>query len=558
MSFAGVPPDLGAYVAAGVVSESDLEGARVLVSLSDMTLDERDGTAGAHPLVWLMVGLVMRTVRDGHSCVDLDDIGRWGPETAALEWPLDPGRWLELLGAHPHLIGEPSGLDTRPRPPLVRDGHRVYMARVFHEETLVAQRLTSGGGQGVRIVLGGPGTGKTTWVARTLAQWKDGSVPPLALCAPTGKASRRMKDVLEAVLRTQGAPDAVLAALTDAPSVTVHRLLGTAPARTPRYTHHAGNPLPYKLVIVDEASMMSLDIMARLLDALEPDAQIWLVGDPDQLASVGAGTVLADIARGSENDGAVLSSRVTRLREQHRFPEDSPIARLADAVRAGSVDAVGAVLAQRSADLEWIDPQADPGAVTKVVAEVVAHARSMVEAARSGDAAGVLALKSALQVLSATHAGALGVNDWNRLVEEQLGAAASRAMYPGKPLLVTRNDSSTGLANGDVGVVCAAEANSTELVVAFGDVDAPVEVPLVRLPQVTTVHALTIHKSQGSEYDHVVVVLPQTLSRIVSRELLYTGVSRPRKRLTLIATVESLERAVTTRVQRATGLADRL
>ena len=548
-----VPPEVAAYVTAGVVSEADIEGVRVLVSMASRT-----GDVALEPLGWVMIGLVMRTVRDGHSCVDLGDIGRWGPEVAGLEWPTDPDKWLEVLAPHPDLFGEPAALHGHPRPPVVRDGHRLYMARVYHEEILVADRLTARGGEGVQIVLGGPGTGKTTWVAETLAAWTDGPVPELALCAPTGKASRRLKDVLEAVLRKNEAPESVFAALKDAPSVTVHRLLGYSPRRSPRYIYNAANPLPYKLVIVDEASMMSLDIMARLLDALKPDARIWLVGDPNQLASVGAGTVLADIDAGSFEESSLLWPRTERLDEQHRFPKDSPIARLAEAVRSGETDTVKAVLADRSDDFRWIDPKTDPDGVQRVIAEVVAHVSAMVQAAREGDAKAVLALKAQLQVLSATHAGVLGVNDWNRLVEKGLGVGAAQLMYPGKPLMVTRNDSATGLSNGDVGVVIARNAGSMEMVAVFGDADAPFEVPLVRLPQVDTVHALTIHKSQGSEYDHVVVVLPQVESRIVTRELLYTGISRPRKRLTIIATSEAIERAVDTRVQRATGLAERL
>lgn len=557
-----VPDGVWVYVDAGVVSAADIEGVRVLVTLAsrttDMTLD---------PLVWVMMGLVLRTVRDGHSCIDLDHVDRWGPEQADLEWPIGPDPWLALLGRHPALIGPPEALDGDPRPPVVLHEHRLYMSRVFHDETLVARRLTSGDGERVRIVLGGPGSGKTTWVAETLSTWSDGSIPAIALCAPTGKASRRLKDVLEAVLRKNKAPAAVFDALKDAPSVTVHKLLGYSPNRSPRWAFNAETTLPYKLVIVDEASMMSLDLMARLLEALDPKAEIWLVGDPDQLASVGAGTVLADIDSGSADEDKVLHSRTKRLTDQHRFPKDSSIARLATAVRVGDVAAVTSVLSSPTDELRWIDPVVDPDGVRAVIDEVVEHAGRMMAAGREGDASTALSLKAQLQVLSATHAGVLGVNDWNRLVEEHLGPDAAPLMYPGKPLMVTRNDSSKGLSNGDVGVVVAGDRGSGkrawkrgshEMVVAFGDVGDPVRVPIVRLPQVETVHALTIHKSQGSEYDHVVVVLPQVESRVVTRELLYTGVSRPRTRLTIIATAGAIERAVKTQVQRATGLEHRL
>lgn len=546
-----VPEGVQRYVDEGIIDPSDVEGAHVLVSLADSA-----GARERAELLWVLLGLALRTVRDGHTCVDLDHIGEWGPSSSSnLQWPDSAQDWLTVVAANDDLIGVPESLATRPRPPLVCDGGRVYLSRVFAEEVAVADRLRADSSRNVRIVLGGPGTGKTTWVARTLSEWTGDEVPTIALCAPTGKASRHLKTVLERRLRDEGASAPMLESLERAPSVTVHRLIGFSPSRSPRYRYNEQNPLPYGLVIVDEASMMSLNSMARLVSSLAPGAELWLVGDPHQLASVEAGTVLADIAKGASHPDSPLHHRRITLTEQHRFDPASPIARLADAVREGDVERAVEVMTAGGEGFRWIDPSRDSDALAALGDDVVAHARRVVLAATAGDVTRALRTKSELQVLSATRAGVLGVGAWNQMVEDRLGPATSSGWYAGRPLLVTRNDSSTGLANGDVGVVVKVDG---ELRGYFGDPDAPTEVALVRLTDVDTVHALTIHKSQGSEYRHAVVVLPEATSRIVSRELLYTGVSRPTTMLTVVATEESIRRAVSTQVQRATGLADRL
>ena len=364
-----------------------------------------------------------------------------------------------------------------------------------------------------------------------------------------------MKSVLDKRLREGNASEDVLEALHHAPSTTAHKLLGYHPARTPKFRHGRHEPLPYKLVIVDEASMLSLSMMNRLLSALRPDAELWLVGDPDQLASVEAGSVLADIARGAKQDASILHDRYTELTEQHRFDPNSPIAKLAAAVRDGDFEGAHEILMQPNPDFIWIDPSAEPEKLAKMQAEVLLHARSVLDSAEKGEVESALKKKSLLQVLASTRDGSLGVHDWNQAVEAGLGPVTAQRWYAGRPILVTRNDTSTGLANGDVGVLCNIDGH---LRACFGDPQEPTTIALARLPESETVHALTIHKSQGSEYEHVVVVLPQSGSRIVTRELLYTGITRPQKRLTLVATLASIETAIKTPIRRATGLAERL
>jgi exodeoxyribonuclease V alpha subunit len=543
--------NLNAAVEHRVVDLVDIESARQIFGLAN--------SVKSHPRshqALLLAALVLHSFREGHACLDLDNIDSWcgehGPE---IGWPTDGTTWMKTVRENSDVFGPPSKVQELPRPPFVVEGARVYISRVFQEEVDIAQRLVAANGSTVTVVLGGPGTGKTRWVAEQLGAMTSGNVPSLALCAPTGKASRHLKAVLDKRLRESGASEDVLEALHHAPSTTAHKLLGYHPARTPKFRYGRHEPLPYKLVIVDEASMMSLSMMNRLLLSLRPDADLWLVGDPHQLASVEAGSVLADIARGAKRNDSVLNSRFKELTTQHRFDPDSPIAQLAAAVRDGDIDNARSILNTPHPDFLWIDPQKEPEKLAALQSEVVHHAQSVLEAAVKGNIAGALTAKTKLQVLSSTRDGYLGVYDWNQIVEAGLGPSVSKRWYAGRPVLITRNDSSTGLANGDVGVICNVDGQPRA---CFGDPQDPISIALARLPETDTVHALTIHKSQGSEYEHVVVVLPQSQSRIVTRELLYTGITRPQQKLTLVATIESIEAAIMTPIRRATGLADRL
>ena len=542
-----VPPDgLADFVDAGVISRPDIEAAGVLISM---------GTNTVPPLrVWLAIALCLRTVRDGHSCLDLARLELWGLTDDDRRFGTNPSEWMNDLAMMPELFGEPRSASTS-RTPFVLDDHRLYLRRVYAEEVAVARRLLVDDARNITVILGGPGTGKTTLVASKLADMADEQVGSIALCAPTGKAARHMKTVLLQRAVDENASSAVRAALEAAPSVTAHRLLGYAPDRSPRWRYNANEPLPYRLVIVDETSMMSLSVMFRLLDALRPDTHLWLVGDPDQLASVESGTVLADIAEATRNPASPLSNRVVSLVDQHRFDPNSPIALLASAVRDGNGPAAVEVLRSGAPGLTWIDPETQEEALEALAAEVVAHARVLSDAATDGRVADALQLNNELQVLSAVRAGRLGVREWNARIEAALGPSAAPDWYPGRPVLVLRNDSALDLANGDVGVICRVNGENRAW---FGPVSDPRDVAIARLPDVETVHALTIHKSQGSEYERVVVVLPSSDSRIVTRELLYTGVSRPRRELVVVATEKQVLHAVSTPVRRATGLAARL
>ena len=563
-----IPEPLLPFVAAGTIAATDAAAAALLVDVA-----RRDAAAKTaawrepSPTAWLGMALALRTPRDGHTCVDLDASRDWagGIDLSAADhapWP-DTAAWIRELAAVERLVGEPGD-----RRPFILDGTRLYLARSLAEEEGIAAVLRGDTGVTVRVLLGGPGTGKTTTVAADLVRRfaEDRPRPRLALAAPTAKAAARMTEVLkkrcgdDAALADLGVTvaadirEAVLEAVDAAPATTVHKLLGANPAGRRLFTFDAHMPLPYDLVIVDECSMLASSLMHRLLSALARDAEIRLVGDPDQLVSVEAGSVLADIRQVAERAGWEAAGRSRTLTVQRRFTTAPGIGRLADAIRDGrAADALDA-LAAKTADVRWV-PAGRTGDVDDVVATIVAEARGLCEAA-AGRAADVLTRKGRMQVLCANRDGPRGVSGWNRRIESRLGDAARTTWYAGRPVMVTRNSRALGLSNGDVGVVVPNPGGKMEAV--FGTDARPVRVPVARLEDVVTVHALTIHKSQGSEYDHVVVVLPEQQSRLLTRELLYTAVTRAIGRVTVIGSRGVIEAAIGRPIRRATGLAHRL
>jgi exodeoxyribonuclease V alpha subunit len=551
-----MPQRLHAYREAGVISRDDLAAVTMLVEMAG-----RDGADEPGFLAWLGMCLAVRTVRDGHTCVDLRRIREWSCGLdlglpSGLEWPTDVEKWIEQLEAATPLVGRPGD-----RRPFILAGHGLYLARSLSEEESIAEAIRGRAARGtIRILLGGPGTGKTTKVVEDLISRFSSQRPGerglrLALAAPTGKAAARMSDVLRGLcLKHKASPD-VIKAITAEPARTVHKLLGFNPSRGDRFEYHAGNRLPYDLIIVDEASMLSSTLMHHLLAALRMDAEIQLVGDPDQLASVDAGTVLGDIALfgGAPRKGTPLHDQIEILTKIHRA-ESAGIIALAAAIRGNAPAKAFAVLEEERDGVTWVDP-ADRKMLNTVLADTAHHADSLRTAARSGDPATILDIKARLQVLCAHREGPMGVSGWNARIEKRLGIPAADAWYDGRPVMITRNSRALHLSNGDVGVVVPAGPRREAI---FGFPEQIIRVPVSRLEHVSTVHALTIHKSQGSEYEHVVVVLPEQPSRIVTRELLYTGVTRARKKVTVIGSREVIEAAIKAPIRRATGLAERL
>jgi exodeoxyribonuclease V alpha subunit len=592
------PGLLRAFNDVGVLSAADVHVAVRLTELAGED-DERVALAAA---------LAVRGPRLGHVLVDLATIRATAAvdsdepvDLSELPWP-DPEEWVRALAASPlAAVGEDTDPDAAR--PLRLIGTALYLDRYWREEREVAAdlrtfsdaaataadadvlagglaRLFTGGeadaaqrlatATAVRrrfaVVAGGPGTGKTTTVARIVALLAEqaaaaGDPPPLvALAAPTGKAAARLEESVHAEAAALDVDGAVRAQLLDLHASTMHRLLGWRPGSHSRFRHHRGNRLPHDVVIVDETSMVSLSLMARLVEAVRPNARLILVGDPGQLTSIEAGAVLGDIVGpASGSDAVVVLDRV------HRF--GGAIALLAEAIRDGDPDAVMDVLATEPDDVSWIavDAAAAEAAahleLTALRDEAVAAGRAVVEAARSGAAHDAIAALGAFRILCAHRRGAQGVAAWTTRIEGWLAAAIPGLhpdgfAYVGRPLLVTQNDYELRLYNGDTGVIVQTDPDRVSA--AFERGGELLEFTPTRLGAIETAFAMTIHKSQGSQFHTAVVLLPAATSRILTRELLYTAATRARTRLVLVGTEETIRAAVARPVARASGLRARL
>ncbi|WP_370291190.1 exodeoxyribonuclease V subunit alpha [Nocardioides sp.] len=435
------------------------------------------------------------------------------------------------------------------------------------------------------VLTGGPGTGKTTTVARILVALADqfGAAHErpmaVALAAPTGKAATRLHEAVRAELGPEGL--GVLAAdgspgLAAPEALTLHRLLGWRPDSTTRFVHDRSNRLKYDLVVVDEASMVDLTMIARLLEAVRPEARLVLVGDPRQLTSVGAGAVLSDLVVGL---GARTDPPVASLVENHRSTEQ--IKDVAAALRGadggaggdGAAAAAGAEPdAEEAADAVLAALRAGTGEVTyletddpvEALRELCTQAALRVRRAalEEGPAAALTALES-FRLLCAHREGPRGVRAWNRQTEEWLAAELGGPLgpfgtpwYAGRPLLVTSNDYTLDVYNGETGVVVPDERGRPRAWIAGAG--EPRAFAPARLDGVETMHAMTIHKSQGSQAGTVVVLLPEAGSRVLTRELFYTALTRAQERVVVVGSEASVRAAVTTTARRATGLRQRL
>ncbi|WP_295391532.1 exodeoxyribonuclease V subunit alpha [uncultured Thiodictyon sp.] len=631
----------------------------------------------ASPLAILAAALASHQLGRGHACLDLaatlrDPAFALSLPPEGTDWEADPpprpaavlGRltltdWQAAL-VHPDLVGAGPGAT-----PLVLIGPRLYLRRYWGYEQAIrgaiddrlarsaaiqaalpieAMRQILGGlfppsaiapdwqklacalaaRSAFSIVTGGPGTGKTTTVVRLLALLQAlalaESARPLRirLAAPTGKAAARLNASIAGTVA-----DLKLGDLADAETVraaipvsvtTLHRLLGSRPD-TRRLRHHAGNPLALDVLVVDEASMVDLEMMAAVLDALPAPARLILLGDKDQLASVEAGAVLGELcaraleghyhpqtsdwlqtatgdaieARLIDPAGTPLDQAIVMLRHSHRFAADSGIGQLATKVNAGDPEAALCILKGCHADLSLVETAGTEDAAFRSLvtegrgggAEPLPEChgyRYYLETLRdrqpAADAApgafddwarAVLKAHGKFQVLCALRRGPWGVEGLNQRIARLLQSAglipASSGWYLGRPVLVTRNDYGLGLMNGDIGITLERPdmGDLSRLRVAFpaGDGNDGIQWVLPsRLLAVETVYALTVHKSQGSEFAHAALVLPDKLSPILTRELIYTGITRARTHLTLVRPGDDqvLTDAIERRVLRASGL----
>lgn len=601
-------------------------------------------------LLLLAAALASHQLGRGHACLDLDATLRdpdfalsLPPDGAALDADtprdllagVDVAAWRAAL-AHPQLVAAAEG-----ETPLVLTGNRLYLRRYWRFEQAVMaainariQRPPALPAASVRNVLdtlfppsegidwqklacalaarsafsvitGGPGTGKTTTVVRLLAVLQSLALQAdplrplrIRLAAPTGKAAARLNASIGGARAMLQLEDEAVREHIPTTVTTLHRLLGARPDSR-AFRHDADHPLALDVLVVDEASMIDLEMMAAVLAALPPTARLVLLGDRDQLASVEAGAVLGVLAAQAREArylpdtatwlmeasgqalpaefidaaGTPLDQSIAMLRQSRRFHADSGIGRLADAVNAGDVAAVRAELASTRDDLAAHTGAGAEAALRRLVLDACRPWLGLVHegAPVAGDEAfdawarSVLDAHTGFQVLCAVRRGEWGVEGLNRRIARWLSEAGLLASGPewvaGRPVLVTHNDYGLGLMNGDIGVTLPRrDADGREtLRVAFVAGDGSGRVRWVlpsRLRAVETVFAMTVHKSQGSEFGSVALVLPDTVSPILTRELLYTGITRARTHLALIDPGDRrvLDAAITRRVLRASGL----
>jgi len=445
------------------------------------------------------------------------------------------------------LAQEPPGVDLA----VLETG----LQRVFGEATYAEQRTAShrAATQWTTVLTGGPGTGKTTTVAGLLALLAEqaaraGDGMRVALAAPTAKAAARLQEaVAEATRRLAPEDQRRLGTLQ---ASTLHRLLGWRRDNDTRFRHHRANRLPHDVIVVDETSMVSLTMMARLVEAVRPDARLVLVGDPDQLASVDAGAVLSDLVSGFADAGG---SPVVRLATTHRFGAE--IGRLAGALRDGSAADVLTALRAGSRQVEFVESE-DPALLRSTIVDAALAIRSAAEAGLAEEAVAAL---DRHRLLCAHREGPYGVRHWNRQVEhwlaEETGDPLYEEMYVGRPLMVTANDYGLGVFNGDAGVVVR-DSDGRRAMIAGAN--GPTAFATSRLSDVETMFATTIHKSQGSQADEVTVLLPPEESRLLTRELFYTAVTRAKQKVRVVGSEAAVRAAVERRALRASGLRQRL
>jgi exodeoxyribonuclease V alpha subunit len=578
------------------------------------------------PEVKLAAGLVSHYRRQGHICVDLEEYEEKPPpaeivaELGFTSWPDNPGL-IQRLRNSP-VVGSPGEF----KPLVLDESGRLYLHRYWKYETALAEaiaRLAKGsallvdrqelqegltrlfpwhGGEDIDwqlvaafaairkrlcMISGGPGTGKTRTVVVLLALLlEQHPAMRVALAAPTGKAAARLQEALKHAKATLSCNQAAKDRLP-AEASTIHRLLGSIPD-SGFFRHDAENPLPFDAVVVDEASMVDLALMAKLVAAIPQSARLILLGDKDQLASVEAGAVLADLCNGGEQHAfsdqfikdfraltgqklpaeagagraSDLGDCIVELRRNYRFGDQSGIYRLSRAVNVGDSEKALEVLRESGgsagSQVCW-KPLPAPAALKAALKPIVLSRYQ--DYLQAGNPTEALAALGRFRILCALRNGPYGVESLDCLVEEILSEAglieAKALFYAGRPVMVIRNDYNLKLFNGDIGVVLPTDSKELRAYFAGPEQTLRDFMP-IRLPEHETAYAMTVHKSQGSEFERVLLVLPGEDSPVLTRELVYTGLTRASHEVELWSDQGLFTAAIRRKISRRSGLREAL
>lgn len=596
----------------GILEDIDLELCRFLGDRDPEISDE----------ILLSACLVSYLYRQGDVCLMLEKYASQtlfeeSDEDLHIQAPASDIWEKALLDSE--VVGHPGDF----KPLILDDGGRLYLHKLWHYENVLARQLinrsqqTTGdidrallkegldrlfpnNGSGVdwqkvaaaaavknklSVISGGPGTGKTSTVVRVLALLLEQAAQEeqnisIALAAPTGKAAGRLKESISSAKEALNVDEEIRETIPE-DTMTLHQLLG-ARRYSSSFRHDEDNPVPYDLVIVDEASMVDQVLMSKLVNAMLEKTQLILLGDKDQLASVEAGSVLGDICSLESNrfssdmadwlrelslaisedsvakDVKPLTDHITLLTKSYRFGADSGIARLADCVNNGDADQSLEVLRSGSLTDVTLASIDDTTQLEQVLRENVAGYFENIIQSESVEMA--LQRLNEFQILAAHRRGPWGIEFLNRYVEQILQQEGLlpkyQQWYTGKPVIINVNDYTLGLHNGDTGL-CMPDAQG-ELKIHFRHEDTIRSIAPGRLPDHNTAFALTVHKSQGSEFNRVLLVLPDKVSQVLSRELVYTAVTRARTAISILGRESVLRKTIHKRLQRSSGLRDRL
>jgi exodeoxyribonuclease V alpha subunit len=606
----------------GLLSEIDIHFARLITGLSP----DHDSD------IFLAAALASHAIGKGNICLDLDPVAdnllSGTQDFKKLITCPELDVWLAKLKRSP-VVGRPGEFC-----PLILDSkNRLYLYRYWDYENTLShsidkrirkniedldfQRLKQSldrlfpkvKGAGINwqkiaatvaslryfsVITGGPGTGKTFTITKVLAlllEQAPGQMFQIYLAAPTGKAAARLKESLEQAKERLNCDGSIKAAIPSEVS-TIHRMLKPITG-SPYFRHDLDNPLMADVVVVDEASMVDLALMTKLIQAIPQKARLILIGDKDQLASVEAGSVLGDICDRdvmhgfstslmdrikkitgeavdqvvqTSDEGSGLQDSIIILKKSYRFAPGSGIGGLSRAVNSADPETAFAMLENPDDNsLNWQQLKANRNLIAALSQQIISGYQSYL---KTKDPVEALHRLGRFKILCALNIGPLGVQAVNKLAEQvlsrqnliQMDPLAQTPWYAGRPVLITRNNYQLGLFNGDIGIAMQeADSKNRELFVYFPEDTGGVRrFQTYQLPEHETVYAMTVHKSQGSEFDEVLFILPDRDFPILTRELIYTALTRAKKKISIWGTRSIMRNAVIRKIKRTSGLREAL